>query len=162
MADDPWDDTATLWFLVRQVVARMDRVGDALYRQGLGLSLAQFLVLSVVDAHPGPINQQTVAERLGLTKGTVSRQIELAVAAGRMTVEVSPHSRRENSIRLTPAGTALVRKGDELLATSMEHDLPTLDAGDLAATLRTLSALSVALGGPAAPDRTARGEPLRG
>ena len=72
----------------RRVAGLMDRSGEALFRSSLGISLAQFLVLSVVDAHPGPLNQQAVADRLGLTKGTVSRQIDAAVAAGLMTVEV--------------------------------------------------------------------------
>lgn len=158
MAANSWEDTATLWFLVRQVAARMDRAGNALYRRGLGVSLAQFLVLSVVDAHPGPLNQQSIAARLGLTKGTVSRQIELAVEANLMVVETAPHSRRENSVRLTPEGAALVRRGDALQAASMERDMPEFDTEDLAAAIRTLSELNVALGGTASP-RWNRGQP---
>lgn len=152
MPGNAWDETATLWFLVRQVATRMDRAGDALYRAGVGVSLAQFLVLSVVDAHPGPLNQQAIADRLGLTKGTVSRQIDLAVQAGRMTVETAHHSRRENVIRLTAEGTALVRKGDVLLARSLELDMPGFDKADLAATIRTLGALNAALGGTPSPE----------
>ncbi len=147
-----WNEAATLWFLVRQVAARLDRAGDALYRQQLGVSLAQFLVLSVVDAHPGPLNQQAVVERLGLTKGTVSRQIELAVELGRMTVAAAPHSRRENVVRLTPEGTALVRKGDAVLAKSLDSDMPDFDPAELTATIRTLSALNAALGGTPTPE----------
>src|SRR5262245_18048548 len=98
MPATPWDDIAMLWFMVRQLAARMDRAGESMYRAGLGVSLAQFLVLSVVDAHPGQINQQAVAERLGLTKGTVSRQIDIAVTAGLMTVATAAHSRRENVV----------------------------------------------------------------
>ncbi len=64
----------------------MEREGEAVFRRELGISLAQFLVLSVVDAHPGPLSQQAVADRVGLTKGSVSRQIDQAVAAGLMTV----------------------------------------------------------------------------
>lgn len=152
MPGNTWDATATLWFLVRQVAARMDRAGDALYRQGIGLSLAQFLVLSVVDAHPGPLNQQAIADRLGLTKGTVSRQIELAVDAGRMIVATAPHSRRENVLSLTPEGTALVRQGDQLLAQTLRQDLPAFDPDELAATIRTLGAFNAALGGRPSPE----------
>lgn len=146
-----WDEAATLWFLVRQVAARMDRAGDALYREHLGISLSQFLVLSVVDAYPGTLNQQSIAQRLGLTKGTVSRQIELAVEAGRMTVQTSPHSRRENVVRLTTEGTALVRKGDAILDDSLDRDMADVDPADLAATIRTLSALNAGLGGSPTP-----------
>ncbi|PJJ63523.1 MarR family winged helix-turn-helix transcriptional regulator [Compostimonas suwonensis] len=152
MSATEWDKTATLWFLVRQAAARMDRAGDALYRQELGVSLAQFLVLSVVDAHPGPLNQQAIADRLGLTKGTVSRQIELAVESGRMTVETAVHSRREHAVRLTSEGAALVRKGDAVLAKSLESDMPAFVPDELAATLRTLSALNASMGGPPSPE----------
>lgn len=151
MPTDKWSETATLWFLVRSVAGRMDRTGDALYREGLGVSLSQFLVLSVVDAFPGPINQQAVAERLGLTKGTVSRQIEAAVQNGHMLVEPAPHSRRENLVRLTPQGETIVRKGDVLLTAALERVVPDLDATELAATIRALTALNDALGGPRVP-----------
>lgn len=58
-------------------------------------------VLSLVRPSPvpgrtqgygGPVSSipQAVADQPALTKGTMSRQIEKAVAAGLMTVEVSP------------------------------------------------------------------------
>ena len=151
MAENPWDERAQLWFLVRQVASRIDRAGEALIRAEVGISLPQFLVLSVVDAYPGDLNQQAVADRLGLTKGTVSRQIDLAVAAGLMTVEPSAHSRRENSVALTEAGAALVVKGDAALADARSSLLPDIAPADLAATLRALSTLNTTLGGPPVP-----------
>lgn len=153
-----WAEAASLWFLVRQVAARVDRAGDTLYRRELGVSLAQFLVLSVVDAHPGPLNQQAIADRLGLTKGTVSRQVELAVNEGRMRVETSPRSRRENLVSLTPSGTALVRAGDGILARSLVADLPALDPSDLGSTIRTLAEVNSALGGAPTPSWGSMGD----
>lgn len=147
-----WEQTADLWFLVRQVAARLDRVGDALYRDELGISLPQFLVLSVVDAYPGSLSQQGIANQLGLTKGTVSRQIEAAVSAGRMTVEPSPHSRRENIVHLTPAGDELVRRGDSILAASLEREIPEFTQSDLATTIATLAKVNDSLGGSPTPN----------
>ena len=141
----PDDDVAQLWLLTRRVAGLMDRSGEALLRPALGISMAQYLVLSVVDAHPSRINQQAVADRLGLTKGTVSRQIDAAVAAGLMTVEVSPESRRENLVALTPQGTRLVRRGDRLVDREQLATMPQLDATDVAATLRVLRAVNDAL-----------------
>jgi len=138
------DEQAQLWYLIRRVAGLLDRTGDALFRRELDISLAQFLVLSVVDAHPGPLNQQAIADRLGLTKGTVSRQIEQAVAAGLMTVETSPHNRRENTLGLTDAGTDLVRRGDALHAASRSTWDP--DPDELRATLRVLEQMNRALG----------------
>jgi DNA-binding MarR family transcriptional regulator len=135
------DDLATLWYLIRRLAALMDREGDALCRRELGISLAQFLVLSVVDAYPGHLSQQAVADRLGLTKGTVSRQIDAAVAAGLMTVRVAPHTRRENAIALTRAGTALVRQGDALMHDSRAAMLGAFGPAELDAVVGALRAL---------------------
>jgi DNA-binding MarR family transcriptional regulator len=143
------DDLATLWYLTRRVVGLMDRSGEALFQRELGISLAQFLVLSVVDAHPGPLNQQQVADRLGLTKGTVSRQIDNAVSAGLMSVQPSAHSRRENSVTLTPAGAKLVRRGDAAFQQARADVLPAIDADDMRTAIRVLAAMNGALDPPA-------------
>lgn len=141
------DDLATLWFLIRRVAGLMDRGGEALFQQELGISLAQFLVLSVVDAHPGPLNQQGIADRLGLTKGTVSRQIDQAVAAGLMNVEASPHSRRENTVTLTPTGTDLVRRGDAAFTRQRSAILSAVEPDEMKVAIRVLGSLHDTLSG---------------
>ena len=140
------DDLATLWYLIRRVAGLMDRQGEALFRRELGISLAQFLVLSVVDAHPGPLSQQAIADRVGITKGTVSRQIDHAAAAGLMTVRVASHTRREHAVALTEAGTALVRRGDALAQTSRSTMVDAIDPNELTAAIHVLGDLLRALG----------------
>lgn len=134
-------ELATLWYLIRRVAGLMDHRGEVLLRRELGISLAQFLVLSVVDAHPGPLSQQAIADRVGLTKGTVSRQIDQAVVAGLMTVRVASHTRRENAVTLTEAGAALVRQGDALTQSSRTALQDAADPEDLAAAIRVLRCL---------------------
>lgn len=114
---------------------------EALFQRELGISLAQFLVLSVVDAHPGPLNQQGIADRLGLTKGTVSRQIDQAVAAGLMNVEASPLNRRENTVTLTPDGTDLVRRGDEAFTRQRSAILSAVDPDEMRGAISVLGAM---------------------
>lgn len=133
---------AEFWFAIRKVNAVIERSGDKLFREHLGIGLSQFLVLSVIDARPGQFNQQTVAETLGITKGTVSRQIELGQAAGYITVEVSPTSRRDNVVGLTPAGTAVVRKGDQVLAVEQRRAFGGTDGAALAAATTVLTTLT--------------------
>ena len=144
MEDLP-DDLAMFWYLTRRIAGLLDRSGEAVFRSRIGVSLAQFLVLSVVDAYPGRLSQQAVADRLGLTKGTVSRQLDAAMSSGLLTVQSSPVSRRENVVALTPAGTDLVRRGDEVFREVRGTLLPTVDPADLAATLRVLGAFDDAL-----------------
>jgi DNA-binding MarR family transcriptional regulator len=134
-----------LWFLIRRVNGLSERAGDVMCRSELGISLAQFLVLSVVDAFPGRLNQQAVADRLGLTKGTVSRQIERSVDAGLLTVAGSPDSRREKLVALTEAGTALVRRGDGVFEGTSAIATGRIAAADLRTTIRVLHELNEAL-----------------
>ena len=144
------DELATLWYLIRRVAGLIDRQGEELFRRELGISLAQFLVLSVVDAHPGPLSQQAIADRVGLTKGSVSRQIDHAVGAGLMTVRVAAHTRRENAVALTETGTALVRRGDALFEASRHAMLRAVDPAELTSAVHVLAGLLGALeaGGP--------------
>ena len=132
-------EIAQFWSLIRKSASLMERGGEALFREGAGVSLSQFLVLSVIDARPGAFNQQSVADYLGLTKGTVSRQVESAERAGLVTTAVSPNSRREKTMALTEKGSALVRQGDALLADSQLVSFGLLDPDDFRAALRVLS-----------------------
>ncbi len=143
--DELPDDHATLWFLIRRVAGLMDRTGESLFRSRLGISLAQFLVLSVIDAYPGDLSQQAIADRLGLTKGTVSKQLDGAITAGLVSVSPSPTSRRENRISLTEAGTALVRRGDAAFDEARAVAQPDIPPADLRTTIATLAALNEAL-----------------
>lgn len=145
MPEELPDDFASLWQLTRRIGAVMDKRSDAICQQELGISFAQFLVLSVVDAYPGDLNQQTIADRLGLTKGTVSRQLDAAAAAGLMTVRPARHSRRENTVALTAAGTMLVRKGDTILSGARDAVSQAIGADDLRTSVRTLRAVLRAL-----------------
>jgi DNA-binding MarR family transcriptional regulator len=135
------DDFASLWQLTRRLAAVMDKQSDAICRRELGISFAQFLVLSVVDAYPGSLNQQAIAERLGLTKGTVSRQLDAAASAGLMTVQAAPHTRRENVVALTKAGTALVRRGDKVLSSVRDAAADSIGSDELRAAVAALRSL---------------------
>ncbi len=141
LTDELPGELATLWYLIRRAAGLMDHQGETLLRRELGVSLAQFLVLSVVDAHPGPLSQQAIADRVGLTKGSVSRQIDHAVTAGLMTVRAASHTRRENAVTLTEAGTALVRRGDALTQASRAALQDAAAPEDLAAAIRVLRGL---------------------
>ena len=132
---------AEFWFAVRKINLVMERSGDKLFREHLGIGLSLFLVLSVIDARPGRFNQQTVAQTLGTTKGTISRQVEAGVDAGYITTEVSPTSRRENILGLTAAGTALVRKGDQVLAGEQRRAFGVAEGEDLESAVKLMNSL---------------------
>jgi DNA-binding MarR family transcriptional regulator len=111
-------DGEQLWFAIHRTATILERRADALITKELGISLALFMVLSVIDAHPGPAYQQRIAGRIGITKGTVSRLVASGVAAGLISVGPSPTSRRERVATLTDDGDALIRRADAALNAS--------------------------------------------
>jgi DNA-binding MarR family transcriptional regulator len=135
------------WFAVRKAAAVMEREAQIVISASTGTSFAQFMVLSVIDAHPVPLIQTAIAEHLGLTKATVSRLIDVGARAGWIDVAPDPASRRSRLISLTDAGTALVRTGDAALAESRlaSPDATAAAIGAATATLvRTTDALHAA------------------
>lgn len=109
------DDITELWLLARRTTASLERRGEAELQARLGLSLSLFALLSTLDAHDCDLNQQEAADLLGLTKGSVSRQVESAVAAGLLETAPRGSSRREKVQQLTPAGRGVLRKAYGIL-----------------------------------------------
>ena len=105
------------WYAVRKAAAILEREAEAVITAELGISFGQFMVLSVIEAHPGPLIQTAIADHLGLTKATVSRLIDQGSRQGWISVGADPASRRSRLISLTSAGAAVVRRGDLALAT---------------------------------------------
>ncbi|GAB3672975.1 MarR family winged helix-turn-helix transcriptional regulator [Angustibacter aerolatus] len=129
------------WFSARKAVSLMERIADRTARNELGIGFTQYLVLSVVDDRPGEFNQQAVADRLGLTKGTVSRQLELASAAGLLVRSPSPTSRRDWLISLTRKGRELVRLGAQTLPEAQGRVFAEVDDAELRTSIDLLHRL---------------------
>jgi DNA-binding MarR family transcriptional regulator len=89
-----------------------ERVGDRHFQQRIGIGRTLFLVLrSIAEAGDDHPSQRTIADHLSLTKGAVSRHVEVAQRQGWLAVDPSPASRREHALALTPTGRAIVEKG---------------------------------------------------
>ncbi|WP_084102185.1 MarR family winged helix-turn-helix transcriptional regulator [Demequina sp. NBRC 110051] len=104
-----------LWFALRKAATMMERHAEAIVSRETGVSLGLYMVLSVLHARDAAVSQQAIADRLGLTKGTVSRLLDGARSAGLAVTAPSPSSRRERVVTLTEAGRAVVDAGDAAL-----------------------------------------------
>jgi DNA-binding MarR family transcriptional regulator len=115
-----------------------------------GISLGLFMVLSVLHATTAPVTQQAIADRLGLTKGTVSKLLESARQSGYAETSPSPTSRRERAVTLTDAGRAVVDAGDAALAASELARHANEHPRQTAATIQSLMRFVETLESPAA------------
>lgn len=133
------DDITELWLLARRTTAALERRGEAELQAALGLSLSQFALLSTLDAHDCDLNQQEAADLLGLTKGSVSRQVEAAVSAGLLEQGVAG-SRREKVQQLTPKGRSVLREAYGILG-SIAPGSTAARAAAMASLAEVLAAL---------------------
>jgi DNA-binding MarR family transcriptional regulator len=98
------------------VISRLQRI-YAVLAQELDASFAAggftgpvFSVLSVLRRHGQPftLSQREIAQRLGLTAGTISIRTDQLVELGLVTRDVDPHDRRATRITLTEDGLTRV------------------------------------------------------
>lgn len=117
------------------MISRIESRLDTRLRQESGISASTYAVLCALRRPDDALSQQAVADGLGLDKSSVSRRITEAAALGLVTVEPSTSSRRENVVAITPAGIAVIDRGDRLLA-ELASGIDAADARALAATLQ--------------------------
>ena len=101
-------EAVRVWFHLIRLETRMRiAVADRLRR--LGLSVPQCDVLTTLTEKEG-LSQQTLAERLYVTKGNISGLIDRLVAAGLVERRPIAADKRQHAIYLTPAGRAAAEK----------------------------------------------------
>jgi DNA-binding MarR family transcriptional regulator len=103
------------------------------------------------------VQQRKLAECLGQTEASISRQIKLLCEKGMMTIKVNPKSRREHITVLTPRGNKMTDAASEVLE---QYHGPILDQlsekqrQQLIETLTTIHASTCMPGKPFACDHT--------
>lgn len=132
------DEIVAFWATALQASNTLERRFDEALRAKLGLTLTRYALLSAISTL-APGTQQELTHTLNITKGSVSRQIEAAVANGHLTATASPASRRENAIALTEEGRRLVVAADALLVSSAPAELSQLGRGQFDEVLAALA-----------------------
>ncbi len=107
------------------------------------VSVVQLRALTVL-ADAGECNLVRLAEGVGVTVSTTSRLVDRLIAADLVERRQAPHTAREVVIRLTPRGRATLERYDQLRLAALRGSLEGLDADDVGAALRLLSAISAA------------------
>jgi len=128
--------------LLHRAALLSDRVGERMFQRRIGAGRAVYLLLRTIDETAGGVvSQQSLAGRLGLTKGAVSRHAAAAQHEGWLTFAASPVSRRENALVLTPEGRELVERGRAVQAEYERHTSGQLSEAEVAAAVKVLSVI---------------------
>jgi len=112
--------------------------------RGVGLTPAQFGVLTVLRANPG-LDQSTLARALGFDKVTVLRVLRGLESRGLVARSPSPSSRRNLSISLSAAGAALLEQAQKPAEQAYNRLMAPLDQNQQAQLLALLQLLTASL-----------------
>ncbi len=100
---------STIGYLFHHLAFVLSRQSDEALQQQLGIGFSQFKILMCLG-EGGVVRQRQIAENLGQTEASVSRQIKLLHDGGLLSSTVSPGNRREHNTCLTAKGNKVVRE----------------------------------------------------
>lgn len=108
------ENTYNLGFTLHHLAFVFSRQSDQILQEQLGLGFSQYKLLMILHKHPH-IQQKTIAEKLGQTEASISRQIKLMIHDGLLTTTKRAENRREHITTLTPNGERLTEQAVEIL-----------------------------------------------
>lgn len=103
-----------LGYLLHHLSFVLDRQSDQLLQDHLDIGFSQFKILMALKWHTG-VQQKQIAEYLGQTEASISRQIKLMIEQELLRSVVNPANRREHRITLTTRGDKVVAQATRLL-----------------------------------------------
>ncbi len=103
-----------LGFLLHHLVFMLDRQSDQVLQERLGVGFSQFKILMALQWHED-VQQRQIAEYLGQTEASISRQIRLMQDKGLLKTTVASSNRRQHITKLTSKGLNLAEEAMQAL-----------------------------------------------
>ena len=113
----------SIGYLLQHTASILTRQSDQVLQERLGIGMSQYKLLMMLQNSPNT-QQRKLAECLGQTEASISRQIKLLCEKGMMTIKVNPKSRREHIAVLTPRGSKMTDAASDVLE---QYHGPILD-----------------------------------
>ncbi|HSX35717.1 MAG TPA: MarR family winged helix-turn-helix transcriptional regulator [Patescibacteria group bacterium] len=117
------NNVVKIGYLLTHTATILLRQSDQVLQERLGIGMSQFRLLLILEKTPN-VQQRTLAERLGQTEASISRQIKLLCEKGLLVIQVNPKNRREHITVPTARGIKMTAAAMEVL--DQYHD-PMVD-----------------------------------
>ena len=101
-------------YLLQHTASSLARQSDQMLQERLGIGYSQFKIMMVLQWNPS-VRQRHIAENLGQTEASISRQIKLMHEDGLLQTRISPQNRREHITTLTRKGERLAEEAVSVL-----------------------------------------------
>lgn len=106
--------TKNIGYLLQHTATTLARQSDQVLQERLGIGFSQFKILMTLQ-WDASVQQKHIAESLGQTEASISRQIKLMHKSGLLQSKVSPRNRREHITTLTRKGMRLADEAQNVL-----------------------------------------------
>jgi DNA-binding MarR family transcriptional regulator len=100
--------------MIQGIATLLLKQSDQALQEQLGIGMSQFRILKIVQASPRLL-QRHIADSLGQTEASVSRQVKLLHSRQLLTTRINPQNRREHITTLTPKGYQVTEAAAEVL-----------------------------------------------
>lgn len=105
---------AAVTYLLEHVPSTLMRQSDQTLQEQLGLGMSQLRILVLLQKQPELLQNQ-IAEHLGQTEASISRQMRIMHEKGLLTRRVDPNNRRAHLTEPTPKGLKLAEAANAAL-----------------------------------------------
>ena len=103
------DASRSLGYTLHHISFVLDRQSDLLLQDKFGVGFSQFKIMMALLWHEG-VQQSEIADFLGQTEASVSRQVKLLVDQGLVASRTEPSNRRKRITCLSTTGEQLARE----------------------------------------------------
>ncbi len=91
------------------------RLSDQVLQEQLGIGFSQYKIMMAMQWNP-EVRQRALADALGQTEASVSRQVRILFRKGLLISKVNPEERRQRITEITPRGVKLAQAARRVLA----------------------------------------------
>ncbi len=123
--------TNNLGYLLQHLAAVMGKQSDKVLQEQLGIGLSQFKILMVLEWNP-QVQQRVIADSLGQTEASVSRQIKLLQTRGMLVAKTDPQNRRKHITVPTPVGMQITEAATAVMRRTFGPEFTRLGEDELA------------------------------
>ena len=111
-----------LSYLLQHLAAVIGRQSEQLLQEQLGLGMSQYKILMVLEWNPR-IGQKAIADSLGQTEASISRQVKLLKVKGLLSAQPDPQNRRKHITAPTPRGMQITEAASDILRRGLSQDM---------------------------------------
>ena len=122
--------TNNLSYLLQHVASVMGKQADQLLQEHLGIGYSQYKILMVLEWNPR-VQQRVIADSLGQTEASISRQIKLLQKRGLLTTKSDPRNRRKHITAPTTKGMQITESAIAIMRSHLGPEFARLGEDQL-------------------------------